>query len=147
MRKAILLAACCLLLALLTACGADPEAASKATTPTGYPKGQIQNDCVRYQCVIYWRGAPTQKSSAMKEVGEVGKVDNYRLPSEDFEACHLKKGDKILVIEEGDTVRLFVQRTDVNRLEEFFCAEEDNTKESTVTQSAVAAGKAARQSL
>lgn len=58
----------------------------------------------------------------MREVGTVRSVDNYHLPSEEFAASHLKPDDKVLIMEAANELRLFVQRTDVNRLEEFFCA-------------------------
>ena len=127
MKKFMFLAACCLMLLLLTACAADTDESSKTVTPTGYPKGQIQNDCVFYAGKVWFQGTVSRRTSSMKEVGEVKSVDDCHLPSEDFAACHLKVGDKILVLEEGGKLRLFVQRKDINRLDEFYFVEEENT--------------------
>ena len=106
----------------LASCTWNMKESPKTKTPTGYPADQVQNDCIFYNGTIYWQGVGAQYSSNMREVGTVRSVDNYHLPSEEFAASHLKVGDKVLILEEANELRLFVQRTDVNRLEEFFCA-------------------------
>lgn len=107
---------------------ADPEQSSiTVITPTGYPADQVQNSCVFYNGVLWFQGWGSQLTSAMKEVGKVESVDNYHLPTSDFASSHLKVGDKIFVLEDDGKVRLFVQRTDVNRVEEFYFIEEEST--------------------
>lgn len=107
---------------------ADSEQNSQTIviTPTGYPADQVQNDCVFYDGVIWFHGWGSNLTSSMEEVGKIESVDNYHLPTNEFAASHLRLGDKVFVLEEDGKMRLFVQRTDVNRVEEFYCLEEES---------------------
>ena len=99
---------CCQILLLFTAvfimflsaCGVgdseEEQSNTAARTPTGYAKGEVQWPYLYWDGKL-WEKIPDLKSlpSDAKEVGSVKAVDNFRIPSEEFQATHIENGARI----------------------------------------------------
>lgn len=108
MKKTILILVA---VACLFAIGAFAGNNKPAVTPTGYPDGEIQVPCFRYDGGIYWHVDVTTKPlpEEYKNVGSINKIDNINLPSEDFAAARLEIGMEVYAVPGENNEVLYVK--------------------------------------
>ena len=96
-RKIIIVAAAVICLVAIVVFAGNEK---PAVTPTGYPDGEIQVPCFRYDGGVYWHVDVTTKPlpEEYKNVGSINKIDNINLPSEDFAAARLETGMEVYAV-------------------------------------------------
>ena len=103
---ALLLALTCVL--AMVGCAAKHE---DPTTPTGYPKGKIQQPQIMYNGQVYFyfaTGFDEPLPNGYTLVGSITVVDNDNEPTEDFHGARVELAQEVYA-SEADTENVYVK--------------------------------------